>query len=241
MNNANFVTPPDGRRPSMNMYLFNATTPMRDGSLENDIPMHEYTHGISNRLTGGLRNGHCLSSTESGGLGEGWSDTVAMYLLRKSTDTRETDFALGNYVEGQDESQNGVRRYKYSTSLTTNPETFSYWSKSSEVHSVGEIWASMLNEVYWNLVDKYGYSEDWYNAKQQKGNIIAMQLVIGGMMLQPCNPTFTQARDAILQADVNYYGGANKCEIWKGFAKRGLGTDAVQSTHKDGFSLPTSC
>ncbi|KAI8912543.1 Fungalysin metallopeptidase-domain-containing protein [Gorgonomyces haynaldii] len=240
-NNANFATPPDGQRPTMNMYLFTSTNPKRDGSLENDIPIHEYTHGISNRLTGGKRNGQCLGTTESGGMGEGWGDAMAMFLLRKSTDTRSKDFALGNYVTGSAETGKGIRRYKYSTSMTTNPETFSYFSKSTEVHNLGEIWASMLNEVYWNLVDKLGYSDNWYNAKQAKGNIVAMQLMIGGMMLQPCNPTFTQARDAILKADQTYYGGAYKCDIWKAFAKRGLGYNAVQSSHKDGFSLPSGC
>ncbi|KAI8913275.1 Fungalysin metallopeptidase-domain-containing protein [Gorgonomyces haynaldii] len=240
-NNANFGTPPDGQRPTMNMFLFTSTTPKRDGSLENDIPIHEYTHGISNRLTGGKRNGQCLGSTESGGMGEGWGDAMAMFLLRKPTDTRNTDFAMGNYVTGQPESGKGIRRFRYSTSLTTNPETFSFFSKSTEVHNLGEIWASMLNEVYWNLVDKLGFSENWYDEKQQKGNIVAMQLMIGGMMLQPCNPTFTQARDAILKADQTYYGGNFKCDIWKGFAKRGLGVDAVQSSHKDGFSVPSEC
>ena len=33
---------------------------------------------------------------------------------------------------------------------------------------------------------------------------------------------FFNARDAILQADMNLTGGENKCEIWSGFAERGL-------------------
>ena len=43
---------------------------------------------------------------------------------------------------------------------------------------------------------------------------------------QPCNPNFIQARDAILDADKALTGGQNACEIWKGFAKRGLGEEA---------------
>lgn len=43
---------------------------------------------------------------------------------------------------------------------------------------------------------------------------------------QPCNPNFIQARDAILDADKALTGGENACEIWKGFAKRGLGDGA---------------
>ena len=45
---------------------------------------------------------------------------------------------------------------------------------------------------------------------------------------QPCNPNFLQARDAIIDADKALTGGENACEIWKGFAKRGLGTEASE-------------
>ena len=47
---------------------------------------------------------------------------------------------------------------------------------------------------------------------------------------QPCNPTFIQARDAILDADTALTNGANYCEIWKGFAKRGLGQGSTPGT-----------
>ena len=54
-------------------------------------------------------------------------------------------------------------------------------------------------------------------------------------------------RNAILQADVALTGGANACEIWRGFAKRGLGFSASQglpTSRTDGvqaFDLPASC
>lgn len=44
--------------------------PLRDGALENDIVIHEYTHGITGRMTGG-GTGRCLQTTEAAGLGEG--------------------------------------------------------------------------------------------------------------------------------------------------------------------------
>jgi extracellular elastinolytic metalloproteinase len=53
------------------VYLWDLSTPKRDGSIENDVPIHEYTHGISNRLTGGSAQGNCLGDTISGGMGEG--------------------------------------------------------------------------------------------------------------------------------------------------------------------------
>ncbi len=52
------------------MYIWDITTPERDGSLQNDIIVHEFTHGLTNRMTGG-GTGACLQTTESGGMGEG--------------------------------------------------------------------------------------------------------------------------------------------------------------------------
>lgn len=42
--------------------------------------IHEMTHGITNRMTGG-GTGRCLQTTEAGGMGEGWSDAMAEYVL----------------------------------------------------------------------------------------------------------------------------------------------------------------
>lgn len=74
--NADFSTPPDGQSGHMRMFLWDLTSPLRDGALENDIVAHEYTHGLTNRMTGG-GTGRCLSSQEAGGMGEGWSDAFA--------------------------------------------------------------------------------------------------------------------------------------------------------------------
>ena len=71
-NNANFATPPDGKHGKMRMYVWDSVEPMRDGDLEGDIVIHEYSHGVTNRLTGGPHNVGCLGWGEPGGLGEGW-------------------------------------------------------------------------------------------------------------------------------------------------------------------------
>jgi extracellular elastinolytic metalloproteinase len=65
--------------------------------------------------------------------------------------------------------------------MTINPYTFSFLKSHNQVHDIGELWAMVLLEMYWNLVDKYGFSSDWYDSKQIKGNIMALQLVIGGL------------------------------------------------------------
>ncbi|KAI8321895.1 hypothetical protein GQ54DRAFT_324668 [Martensiomyces pterosporus] len=239
--NANFATPPDGQRGRMRMYVWTQEAPSRDASLEQDIVAHEFTHGISNRLTGGPANADCLNSGEAGGMGEGWSDTIANLLRITPNMTRETDLIMAEYAAGE-----GIRRFPYSTSLTTNPETFAYLDRSNyqEVHAIGEVWASMLYEMIWNLIDANGISDDLFKHDLTMGNSMAFQIILDGMKLQPCNPTFITARNAILHAEKNLTGGKNQCAIWKAFAKRGAGPNATggnRLTHVEDYSVPSDC
>ncbi len=104
---------------------------------------------------------------------------------------------------------------------------------------------AMLWDLYWAMVDQYGFDSDIYQGNG--GNNLAMQLVIDGIKLQPCAPGFVDVRDAILLADQVNSGGANQCLIWEVFARRGLGysADQGQSTSRsDGvsaFDLPPTC
>ncbi|KAJ1737399.1 hypothetical protein LPJ72_000506 [Coemansia sp. Benny D160-2] len=239
-NNANFATPPDGQNGVMRMYVWTQTNPYRDGDLEQDIVAHEYTHGISTRLTGGPANSDCLADGEAGGMGEGWSDTVANLLRIVPTDTRDRDIIMGEYSYGS-----SIRNYPYSTSLRTNPETYAYLDKSNyrEVHAIGEVWATILYEVMWNLMDANGISDDLFDHDLTKGNSLMLQLLLDAMKLQPCNPSFLDARTAIVQAENNLTRGKNKCAIWRAFAKRGLGTQATSSWYKhyEDYSVPSGC
>jgi len=66
------------------------------------------------------------------------------------------------------------------------------------------------------------------------------------MKLQPCNPNFVQARDAILQADLANHLGRNLCRFWRGFAKRGLGVNAIgtgsgRSQVVESYDFPAEC
>ncbi|KAI9220076.1 Fungalysin metallopeptidase-domain-containing protein [Blastocladiella britannica] len=242
-NNANFATPPDGSRGKMRMYTFTSTTPGRDGTYDTLIPIHEFGHGVSNRLTGGPANSNCLSTTQAGGMGEGWSDVLGLVVDAKESDTRATSRAAGAYVIA---NPAGIRTYPYSTDTSVNPTVYSYLAKSAyrEVHRAGEVWATALFEVYWNLIDEIGFGaiKDGF-AAGGKGNQLFLQLMLDGMKLQPCSPTFLNARDAIVQAEQNLTGGAHKCAVWKGFAKRGLGVGAGTSAQKfkDSSAVPSDC
>ncbi|KAH6592387.1 hypothetical protein BASA61_004576 [Batrachochytrium salamandrivorans] len=179
VNNAQFLSLPlMDNSGEMNMYRFTYTTPGRSGGLDNGIQIHEYAHGISNRLTGGSSTSGCLRTAEAQGMGEGWSDVLAMIVLAKSSDTATTSIPIGAYV------------------------------KTSQ--------------------------------SQSAGNIVAMKIIMGGMMLQPCNPSFLGARDAIIDADVNRYQGAHSATSTRAFAKRGLGLGATDIRTND-FSVPPEC
>jgi extracellular elastinolytic metalloproteinase len=219
------------------------TKPRTDGSLDNGVIIHEYGHGLSNRLTGGPSNSSCLISDEQAG--EGWSDILALILTAQQTDTATQQHTIGTWLLNQPANGLGVRRFPYSTDMQVNGLTYDDIKGLSSVHSIGEIWNSMLWEVYWNLVNDYGFDADLLAG--QGGNRLALQLIIDGMKLQPCNPTFVEARDAILAADVANNDGVNQCHIWEGFAKRGLGFSAeAGSTNSvddgtEAFDLPTNC
>jgi len=249
-NNANFMTPPDGQNGRCRMYLWNLATPFRDGDLEAGIVIHELTHGLSTRLTGGPANSGCLGWGESGGMGEGWGDFLATTI--RST-RNYSDYPMGAWAANK---ETGIRNHIYSLNHTVNPSTYKtldnpgYWG----VHAIGEVWAEILWVVSQRLINKHGYVDtlfppapldngtvpegDFYRPAEytatgerkplipKQGNSLIVQLVLNGMKLQQCRPSFFDARDAIIQADQILTGGENFCELWKGFSDRGLGPDA---------------
>lgn len=204
----------------------------RDGSLDVSIVAHEYGHGISTRLTGGPGTGNCLSPSaangeaeESWGMGEGWSDFFALALTARPGDTGSKKRGIGTYSNKESVDGRGIRSFPYSTDLSINPHTYDDILFESVPHGVGSVWTAMLWDLYWAFSDVYGWDPDVYSGTG--GNNIALQLVMDGLKMQPCNPSFGDARDAILLADSINNGGANSCLIWEVFARRGLGYDAV--------------
>ncbi len=228
-NNANFGTPADGASPRMQMFRWTYTTPNRDSDLDNGIIAHEYGHGISNRLVGGPANTNCLGNAEQ--MGEGWSDYFGLVMTMEPGDLGTDGRGIGTYVLGQATTGVGIRPARYSTSFGANNYTYASVSNTSGIsqpHGIGFIWCTMLWEMTWELINVYGLDPDIYNGTG--GNNIAMQLVIDGLKLTPCNPGFVDARDAILQADMINNGGANQNYIWAAFARRGLGSSASQGS-----------
>ncbi len=254
-NNANFATPPDGQSGRMQMYRFTSPNPDRDGDLDAEIVLHEMTHGLSNRLIG---NSTGLFWDVGGSLGEGWSDFYALSLLNHTNaDDPNGEYASGAYATYQlggltDNYLYGIRRFPYSTDNTINPLTWADVDNVTynqaggiaasplnfgangalEVHNAGEIWALTLWEVRSRIIaDPAGANGD-----VPTGNHTMLQIATDALKLTPSNPSFTDARDALIDADCAANGCANEQSIWAGFADRGLGYQAVAPLGQVGFS-----
>lgn len=203
-----------------------------DGSLDNGIISHEYGHGISTRLTGGPSNPSCLNNQEQ--MGEGWSDWFALVNTVKPGDVGEQRRGMGTFVFRQPNDGVGIRRVPYSTDMSIDPHTLATVALSdTSVHAIGEVWATVIWDMYWAFVEKYGYDADWSNTNS--GNFRAIQLVMDGMKLQPCRPGFLDGRDAIIAADFLNYNGVDTCLISSVFARRGMGIHASQGDSNNAF------
>jgi uncharacterized repeat protein (TIGR01451 family) len=254
--NSNFATPPDGTSGRMQMFIFDFPTPNRDGSLDATIVFHELTHGTSNRLIG---DGNGLIWDEGGGMGEGWSDFYALSLLNSSNAfPPNAEYVAGAYATYQflgltDNYLYGIRRFPYSTDNSVNPLTWAdvddityntaggiapsplnvFFSSNGalEVHNIGEIWANSLWEVRSRVIaDPAGANGD-----VPTGNDTMLSIVTDGLKMTPINPSFTDARDALFDADCAASACANEASIWGGFADRGLGYKATAPLAQDGI------
>lgn len=207
-----------------------------DSDFDNLIIVHEYGHGVSNRLTGGPQLSDCLRNDEQAG--EGWSDWLGLVMTTTSANNADEPRGIGTYVSREPTNGPGIRPFPYSRDMDVNPITYGDFNTVSRPHGIGSIFASAMWDLYWNLVDIYGFDDDIYNGSG--GNNMAIQLVMDGMKLQPCSPNFLESRDAIILADSILYEGAHECLIWSTFARRGFGVDA-QPGGIESFDSPFTC
>ncbi|MBI4964694.1 MAG: M36 family metallopeptidase [Desulfomonile tiedjei] len=237
--NANMATPAEGSSPLMQMFEFRNCAPefpSRTSNHEALITFHEMGHYITGRLVG---NANGLWNPQGRAMGEGWGDFFAICMTSQATDNFATGvFAAGGWTDVRPNFRENyyfsIRRYPYSVDMTKNPLTFKHISNNvilpsgpprnprvpnvnSEAHNAGEVWCSVLWEVFVNLVAKHGHAE----AEKRM-----LKYVVGGLKQTPSMPTFTQARDGIITA-VSALQPEELPEVWAGFAKRGMGVNAV--------------
>ena len=213
-----------------------------DSDLDNTMIAHEYAHGISSRIVGGPGS-ECLDNAEQ--MDEGWSDFFALATTARPGDTGETKRGFATYVLKDPRTGKGFRTFPYTTDMIVMPLTYGSISAIQEEHDLGQVWCAMIWDMYWALVDQYGWSANPYDSTS--GNYKAIKLVIEGLKNTPCSPGFVDGRDAIMAADESLYNGVDRCTLWKVFARRGLGYSADQGSpfdagdQKEAFDLPPVC
>jgi hypothetical protein len=210
-----------------------ARPPLRVGDLDTATIIHEYSHGVSNRLTGGL-NVNCLTGQEQ--MGEGWSDWHAVVaLIDTAKDDPDGPRGIFPYVIYEPpRTSPGLRNRPYSRNMEIQPSTYDSikqgaWlngASLSQPHGIGHAWAAILWDMAWDLIEKRGFNPNLYDDWSTGGNNLAYQLVNDGLKFQGCAPTFVTGRNAIIAAEDVLTGGEDACTLWASFSRRGLGFSA---------------
>jgi extracellular elastinolytic metalloproteinase len=192
-------------------------------ALDADTVFHEYTHAVTQRVIGGSRNVDVLREPQSAGLAEGWSDYFALTLQAVRTGAEKV--TIGEWTSGK---PGGARSRPYDDAFRTQVRFGSLGTPGwSEPHAVGEVWAATLLKAQRELVAAFPGEREWSYA-------LLWQVVFDSLVLLPANPTFLEARDAMLGALGAMNGGdltqarfdAARDALWRAFAGFGLGTDA---------------
>jgi hypothetical protein len=113
-----------------------AGQPHRDAAFDTEIILHEYTHGLVQRLVG---HGSGISAPMTAVLNEGWCEFYHLAMLGQAADALNGNYASSAYffwlwlapvqtygsgTRLQENYYYGVSTYPYSTQLSTSPYTF---------------------------------------------------------------------------------------------------------------------
>ena len=225
---------------TLTAHMFRQGAVQRSGSLSNGIIAHEWGHYQHVRLTtgGGVAYPYGQYSAQQ----EGYADFTAMHMTVREGDNLDGTYADAAYVGHaytSDIGYYGIRRVPYSADFAKNAFTFKHISDGAdppacdhdgwggelhEAHSAGAIWATMLFEGMIALLKQSELSNPPYTFDQAKRRFA--DYMLAGMLLQPSDPTFTEARDALLAAALAA-DPADAQLLADAFAKRGIGSCAV--------------
>ena len=123
-----------------------------DGAYDATVIVHEYTHGVSNRLA---RQAYTVF--QGGAMGEAWSDFYSLEYTLPSGAPPNGFYPVGEYFNQS--WGTGIRTRPYSTDMTVDPLTFAdlgHVINRPEVHADGEIWMAALWEIRANLIAQFG-------------------------------------------------------------------------------------
>ncbi len=200
----------------------------RDGTIDNQIVAHEWGHYIHHRLV------ECGSS-QCGAMSEGWGDFLALHQALREGDDLDATYASQTYAGFDPAGYFGIRRVPYSVDMEKDPLTFKHigtdnslpqieainiGGSNAQVHNAGEVWATMMWEVYIGL-HKANPDKSFAEVRRSLSDY-----VVAGMIMTPPAPTYTEQRDAILIA-ISQMDEDDFITAAEAFARRGAGTCAV--------------
>ncbi|WP_280154667.1 M36 family metallopeptidase [Piscinibacter sp. XHJ-5] len=175
-----------------------------DASLDADVVFHEYGHGLTWRMIGGM------SGPLAGAIGEGASDTVAMFM---NGDDRIGEYSASNPA--------GIRRAPYAGYPLKYGDV-----KGEEVHDDGEIYAAAM----WRLMELFGTRREqlfthFVDGMNYTPSTPAFEDMRDGMLQSIANTT-ASATDCGL--------------VWQAFAEFGIGQGAQGIATRTGATVTPS-
>lgn len=205
---ANMTTFVEGTSPVLQLGLHEPTG--RHCALDGTVVVHEFCHGVTNRLVGGPSDIRSLDDKQCRGMGEGWGDYFACMMLDVET--------IGSWLV---DDREGIRARRYDQDFPADRAHFGKLGAAGfrDEHAVGEVWCGTLLEM-----------------TRRVGTLVGMRLVVHALKLSPANPSFLDMRDAILAAaDVLVEVGdlaedalaTTREGIWAAFATFGMGPSAT--------------
>jgi hypothetical protein len=225
----------------------------RDGALDNEVVAHEWCHYLSNRLIG---NSVGLTSVQSRGMGEGWSDFNSLLLAVRPEDTAVPSNANWNgaypaasYVTGGGSNGPilnggfywGIRRVPYSTDMTKDPLSLRHIGNGVAISGAPMAFGTDGG----NNAEVHNTGEVWttmlwecYAAllRDTLGSSPRLtfaeaqkrmrEYLVASLKITPVDPTFLDSRNALLAAAFAR-DAVDFQEFWQAFAKRGAGVLAM--------------
>jgi extracellular elastinolytic metalloproteinase len=221
--NANMVAQNDGETAELSLgvwknFLDKPPTLGNHTAFDSEVIMHEYSHGVSQRLVGGPLKKSALVEPQSLALGEAWSDYFAI-TIQNYYRGNTPRYTFASYAS---KKPNGVRAMPYGPHFTADIRQLGT-PPFDEQHGAGSIFAAALIATHETLRDLFG--DD--NQTSAEGQETCWRLVVDSMKNLQANPNFIDARDAMLAAIAPSPRAADIARtIRETFVKFGMGTDA---------------
>lgn len=247
---------------AVNARLVHPPAPDRDGALDTSVVAHEWAHFLTNRLVGDSLG---LINNQGRGLGEGWSDFVALLLSLRASDAAVPSNASWNgawasspFVTGGRDFDGraisaawfGIRRFPYSADVAKNPLTFRHSGQNVPLPTSAPVNPDGGGGP--NNAEIHNTGEVWasmlweaqvrllrsprYTVDQARKKM--SEYLVASLKATPALPTFTEARDALL-AVVRAASPADDFPLFvAAFAARGLGLQAQAADRRSLTNTP---